>query len=39
MAQNEFERESNFNFTFSILKQLFSDGLIIAEQRQGGDAV
>ena len=32
MTQNEFERESNFHFAFSIFKQLFSDGLITAEQ-------
>ena len=32
MTQNEFERESNYHFAFSIFKQLFSDGLITAEQ-------
>ena len=32
MTQNEFERESDFHLAFSIFKQLFSDGLISAEQ-------
>ena len=32
MTQNEFERESDFHLAFSIFKQLFSNGLISAEQ-------
>ena len=32
MTQNEFERESDFRISYAIFKQLFSNGLISAEQ-------